>query len=120
MSDHGTHHLHHDGDHHAEPKSKTSFRASFWLVLILVGLFIAALNFISVMGHEEGGHEATTEHQHGGAPATHEAAGHAGTPEHGSSHEDQGAGAAPVHTTGSADHSAEGHRGTTSDSAAHH
>jgi hypothetical protein len=34
-----------------------------WFVLILVGLFIAALNFINVMGHEEQGHsnqEATS------------------------------------------------------------
>src|ERR1044071_6189905 len=117
MSDHGTHH-HHEGEHHAEPKSKTSFSASFWFVLILVGLFIASVNFVSVMGHEEGGHEAATE-QHGGSK--HEAAGHSGTPEHATSHEDLGEGAANVHTTGSADHSNMKH-GTEEkpDSSAHH
>lgn len=59
MSDHGTHH--HEGEHTGEIKSKTSFIASFWFVLILVGLFIAALNFIDVMGHDQGhkNHEAT-------------------------------------------------------------
>ena len=59
----------HDTTHHGtsdQERSKSSFSASFWIVIILVGLFIAALNFINVMGHdEEGGH---------GGPATHEAA----------------------------------------------
>lgn len=56
MSDHATH-QHHDGDNTGEIKSKTAFRSSFWVVLILVGLFIAALNFMSSMSHG-GGHEA--------------------------------------------------------------
>ena len=76
----------HDNAHHEahekEPRSKTAFTASFWFVIILVGLFIAALNFINVMGHDDeeghgeakhemtapahGGHEATaTEHEAG-------------------------------------------------------
>jgi hypothetical protein len=56
MADHNTHH--HDDSHSSgELKSKTAFRSSFWFVLILVGLFIAALNFIEVMGHGEEGHE---------------------------------------------------------------
>ena len=59
MSDHGTHH--HDADHSSEIKSKTAFKSSFWFVIILVGLFIAALNFINVMGHEEG-HGAKAAH----------------------------------------------------------
>ena len=56
MADHGTHH-HHEGEHTGEIKSKTAFTSSFWFVLILVGLFIAALNFINVMGHSNEGHE---------------------------------------------------------------
>ena len=56
MADHGTHH-HHDS-HSDEIKSKTAFKSSFWFVIILVGLFIAALNFINVMGSEEGHHGA--------------------------------------------------------------
>lgn len=35
-------------------KSKTSLGSSFWLVVILVVLFISALNFVNVMGNEEG------------------------------------------------------------------
>jgi hypothetical protein len=56
MADHSTHH-HHDSHTSGELKSKTAFRSSFWFVLILVGLFIAALNFIEIMGHGEEGHE---------------------------------------------------------------
>jgi hypothetical protein len=45
-------------DTHGQPKeNKTviSFKNSFWLVVIIVGLFIAALNFIqSESGGEEG------------------------------------------------------------------
>ena len=40
-----------------EPQSKVSMNSSFWLVVILVCLFIAALNFIEVMGHSEEGKE---------------------------------------------------------------
>jgi hypothetical protein len=56
MADHNTHH-HNDSHSSGELKSKTAFRSSFWFVLILVGLFIAALNFIEVMGHGEEEHE---------------------------------------------------------------
>jgi|GEM_PF-1428983 len=43
-----------------EKKSVTALRSSFWFTVILVGLFIAALNFVNVMssGHEEEGHGA--------------------------------------------------------------
>jgi hypothetical protein len=66
MSAHDTHNP--DIENSGELKSKTSFKASFWFVIILVGLFIAALNFIKVIGndHEEGhggpGAEHATEH----------------------------------------------------------
>lgn len=47
-------------DNHSAPTDKkptASFRASFWLIVILAGLFVAAVNFISVMSHdEEAGH----------------------------------------------------------------
>ena len=42
-------------------KSIVSFKSSFWLVVILVGLFIAALNFVNVMGEHKEGHEAKAE-----------------------------------------------------------
>lgn len=64
MADHSTHH-HHDSDTSGgELKSKTAFRSSFWFVLILVGLFIAALNFIEVMGHEGGEHKTAGHQNH--------------------------------------------------------
>jgi hypothetical protein len=55
MADHGT--QHHEGDNTGEIKSKTAFVSSFWFVIILIGLFIGALNFINVMGHSNEGHE---------------------------------------------------------------
>lgn len=84
-----SHEAHHGAAHSTENKPKTSLNSSFWFVLILVLLFVAAINFISEMGHSEGhegGHEAThTEHaagghgtEHGATPATgHQAEGHA-------------------------------------------
>ncbi len=59
--------------HSKENKAVISFGNAFWLVIIIVGLFIAALNFIQVESASSGeghGHEAT----HGG----HEAAAHEG------------------------------------------
>ena len=46
--------------HHGEPKVKTQAagKSSQWFVIILVGLFIAGVNFVNVMGHDDG---------HGGA-----------------------------------------------------
>src|ERR1700753_1666446 len=51
------------GTHHEEGKEKKksilSFRSSFWFVIILVFLFIAALNFINAeSSDEEGGKQA--------------------------------------------------------------
>jgi len=79
---HDTHHA-----HSTENKAIISFKNSFWLVIILVGLFVAALNFIQVegKGSEEGhgAHGAATHEAHGGAghgaeakDGKHEAAGH--------------------------------------------
>src|ERR1700761_5916744 len=65
-------HDHHDHetahDHNKERKVSTvSFKSSFWMVIIIVGLFIAALNFISAeSGGEEKGKEKT-EMKAGGA-----------------------------------------------------
>lgn len=68
----------HDTHHStpAETRPTASFRSSFWLVVILAGLFVAAVNFISVMGHDEEGGHATTEHA---APAHGEKAEHGST-----------------------------------------
>ena len=59
----------HNDSNSEKSKSIVSFKSSFWLVVILVGLFIAALNFIKVMGnHEEGkGEKAETTEMHGAA-----------------------------------------------------
>jgi len=53
----------------AEKKSVISFRSSFWLVIILALLFIAALNFINVMGKSEGEGKEKTEATTETAPA---------------------------------------------------
>lgn len=42
-----------------ENKSIISFKNSFWLVIIIAGLFIAALNFVKV--ESEGGEEGKAE-----------------------------------------------------------
>lgn len=52
----------HNDAHSERNKSIVSFKSSFWLAVILVGLFVAALNFINAMGeHKEGGHEGKAE-----------------------------------------------------------
>jgi hypothetical protein len=66
------HEAHHESNHaQADNKPNTSSSASFWFVIILIGLFISAVNFVSVMSHDTGGHGEghSTEHS---APATHE------------------------------------------------
>ncbi|MBL7718627.1 MAG: hypothetical protein JNL72_07315 [Flavipsychrobacter sp.] len=65
-----SHEAHHEEHHHEGPqidisKSKTAFSASFWFILLLAFLFIAAINFVSVMSHDDGGHDAA----HSAAPA---------------------------------------------------
>lgn len=49
--------------HHTESKIKpqAAGKPSFWFVVIIVGLFIAAINFVNVMGHDsDEGHGAAT------------------------------------------------------------
>lgn len=43
----------HDDAQHLEKRSVVSMRSSFWFVIILVGLFIAALNFINVVSNND-------------------------------------------------------------------
>jgi hypothetical protein len=54
---HSETHEHHGASHHNADKknSRTAFSSSFWFVIILVGLFIAAVNFIGAMNgdHDE-------------------------------------------------------------------
>ncbi len=53
MSHDSTHH-----QHQGDQRPTTYFRSSFWFVVILAGLFIAGVNFVNVMGHDEGeGHD---------------------------------------------------------------
>jgi hypothetical protein len=46
----------HETHHPAENKSKVSSASAFWYAVILVGLFIAAVNFVNVMGGGEEEH----------------------------------------------------------------
>jgi hypothetical protein len=64
-----THHENHGQDERT--KSKTSFQSSFWFVIILVGLFIAAINFVNVMG-KSGEGEKSEAAMEKGTPATEE------------------------------------------------
>lgn len=76
-----THDTHNNGNSEKD-QTIISFKSSFWLIVIIAGLFVASLNFISAMsgGHEEaaGGHGAHTEAAgHGGHEAKeHKAEGH--------------------------------------------
>lgn len=70
---HDTHH-----GHTTEGKPKTAFSAAFWLIVIIAGLFVAALNFIqaeSVPEAEGVESEKRTEH---GKLLMQEGAGHTG------------------------------------------
>lgn len=71
MAAHETHHG--DNHHPTEETPATPFRSSFWFVVILAGLFIAAVNFVDVMGHDDG-------EGHGTGHATEAAAGHGAHP----------------------------------------
>ena len=46
----------HETHHPAENKSKVSSTSAFWYSIILVGLFIAGVNFVNVMGGGEEEH----------------------------------------------------------------
>jgi hypothetical protein len=50
--------------HTADKRSIASFRSAFWLIIILAGLFVAAVNFVKVESSEteEGHGTAATEH----------------------------------------------------------
>ena len=64
-------------DTHGHPKeNKTiiSFKNSFWLVIIIVGLFIAALNFVKAEGGGEEG-PARPKVEEAAAPANEKSAG---------------------------------------------
>lgn len=63
----------HQDINHPENKPAVSFTASFWFVIILVGLFIAAVNFVNMSGHEEGTEktETTANGEHKEAAASH-------------------------------------------------
>ncbi|OSZ78538.1 hypothetical protein CAP35_09895 [Chitinophagaceae bacterium IBVUCB1] len=67
------HEAHHDNHAQADAKPTTSFRSAYWFVVILVFLFVAAVNFVSVMGHDE---EAGHGEHHTEAAAGHDAANH--------------------------------------------
>jgi hypothetical protein len=51
----------HDSHGPKENKTIISFKNSFWLVVIIVGLFIAALNFIQAESKGEGEGKEKTE-----------------------------------------------------------
>ena len=78
---HDTHHTHEAHHENAvqEKKSKTALRSSFWFVLILAGLFIAALNFVKVMGSDDGGGHGASHATEAHATEAHESGMHDAT-----------------------------------------
>jgi hypothetical protein len=91
--------------HSTENKAIISFKNSFWLVIIIVGLFVSALNFVQAQKEGHGSHGAHGGHEaaHGG----HEAAGH-GAATHGHK-ATEGHEAAPAAEKHEAAPAAEGH-----------
>lgn len=83
--------------HHADDQKPTvPFRSSLIFVLFIIALFVAAVNFVNVMGHDtDGGHGAG----HGTEAAHHDAAT--------TGHDDHGTTDAAAHDD--ADHGAEHH-----------
>lgn len=75
----------HDTHHHApvDKKPGSSFSSGIWFVMLLAFLFIASVNFVEVMSHDEGGHGEGHGTEHA-APAGHgEAHGHEANEAHG-------------------------------------
>lgn len=73
--------------HHHQPvdKPSTSFPSAIWLVLVIVGLFLAAVNFVGAMSsdHESGsGHGAKHKMHQNTTEANHETSHEAATEEH--------------------------------------
>ncbi len=59
----------HETHHHTDTKPGTASGAAFWFMLILVGLFIGTVNFVNVMGHDDGESHDNSHDIH--APAGH-------------------------------------------------
>lgn len=85
----------HGHEHHsANDNPSVAFKSAFYFVIILAGLFVAAIGFVKSMSHDEGGHVAAhgTE-QH----ATHEGHGEATHEEHNAMKHEEHQEAAPAH-----------------------
>ncbi|MDI9320656.1 MAG: hypothetical protein QM530_09315 [Phycisphaerales bacterium] len=72
-----SHNTHEHEHHSASDNPSVAFKSAFYFVLILAGLFVAAIGFVKSMSHDEGGHADGTE-QH----ATHEGHGEATHEDH--------------------------------------
>jgi hypothetical protein len=99
--------------HSKENKTIISFKNSFWLVIILVGLFIAAINFVQVESAHEGeghggGHGTThgaAEHgEHEAGSAKHEEAAHEAAAPAAEAAKTEAEAAKPAETTAPAGH----------------
>lgn len=69
----------HDTHHKDDNKPGSSFTSSIWFMLLLAFLFVSAVNFVEIMGHDEGGHGTEQHDEH----ATSE---HHGAESHGEEH----------------------------------
>ena len=75
----------HDTHHKESEKIGSSFTSSIWFMLVLAVVFIAAVNFVSVMSHDDGGHGESHGTEHA-APAGHGEAPHDGGHGHEEAH----------------------------------
>lgn len=69
----------HDTHHKDDNKPGSSFTSSIWFMLLLAFLFVSAVNFVEIMGHDEGSHGTEQHDEH----ATSE---HHGAESHGDEH----------------------------------
>lgn len=92
----------HETHHPSDKTPKTSSSSAFWFVLILAGLFVAAVNFVNVMGHDEGGgHGATHEaKEQTGSKTLEDETGFGAPAEHTSQHHGSNAGSDTVQMEG--------------------
>lgn len=55
--------------HNTDSRPGSSLTSSVWFALLLIGLFIATVNFVDVMSHDDGGHGEEAAHTEHAAPA---------------------------------------------------
>ena len=119
-------HAEHGHDHHEDnklDKSKTALSSSFWLVVVIAGLFICSLNFMSAMSHSDSEGHAAAGHDTHAAPHGEAGAAHGSAEPHGVTEPEAAThGAATSHDSAGGAHSDTAHPAAPAEhaEAAHH